>query len=146
MRTIFLCLSVFLLSIGSFAQKLPPDIQTGLNNKYPKRDSITWEKNINVYEITCYNREDVFIAVFTLFGDWRETKTPLKPESLPTEIIEAVEAKHKEVEFYDIFKVETSDGRDLYELKTDTEIAGYLIRAYEDGRIHVSKKIYVFED
>jgi len=147
MKTIIILLfSILAIELCAQNDPLPTDIQTGLNKKYPQRDSIKWEKDVNTYDITCFSKGEHFIAVFTLFGDWRETKFPLSIEKVPAPIVKAVEEKHKEVEYYDIYRVETSDGREMFELKTDTETAGYLIRAYADGKINLSKKLFIFED
>lgn len=137
-----LCFALFAVN----GQDLPDDLKKGIEANFPERDSIKWKKNINVYEVHVYKGTENFIGVFSLFGDLRETKYPLKLDDLPQVVLDAVEEKHKEVECYDIYRVVLVDGTELYELKTDTEDAGYLVRTYVDGRIHLSKKIHQFED
>lgn len=147
MKIITSFVGIFILTISTLlSQELPVELKESVNKKQPQRDSIQWKKTTNTYEVICFSKGLSVVEVFTLFGEWRETKTPLNIESLPQAVIDAVNAKHKEVEFYDIFKVVTSDNRILYELKTDTETAGYLIRAYEDGKINLSQRIFVFEE
>jgi hypothetical protein len=143
---IYLLLILFGGQVYSQSGQLPTEVLNGLNKKVSVKDSIKWEKISSDYLVTCYSKGQKSIVVLSASGEWKETKTPMKIEDLPDAVVDAVQKKHKEVEFYDIYKVATSENRDIYELKTDTETAGFLIRAYADGTINLSKKIHTFED
>ncbi|MBK8805274.1 MAG: PepSY-like domain-containing protein [Bacteroidales bacterium] len=137
-----------IIAIVTFSQNtvIPSDILASFNKKYPVKDSVKTEKISNEYQITFFQKGIKSIAVYTIPGVWKETKKFISQDDVPEAISKAVEKKYKEVEFYDIYEIEGSDGLKYYELKTDTETAGYFLRLTHTGTITTTKQIHSFED
>lgn len=137
-----------IIALVSFSQNtvISSEVLVSFNKKYPVKDSTKSEKTSSEYQITFYQKGLKSIAIYKLSGEWKETKKYISQDEVPEAISNAVEKKYKEVEFYDIYEIDCSDGQKYYELKTDTETAGFFLRLTQTGTITTTKQIHSFEE
>ena len=108
MSKIFSVLILFIaVSFSSSAQSTPDVVLSTFNSKFPKAESVRWEKENDIeWEAEFKVKGQKMSANFSLDGKWKETEAVISKEKLPAGALKNINDSYAG---YEIKKVETVD-------------------------------------
>jgi hypothetical protein len=117
-KSILMMMSIFLLSVLSFAGNAPTTVRKAFELKFPAATDLRWDKeNAHEYEASFRWKGEKYSANFSDSGVWLETESVSTFIKLPGKVQSAFDASHKGVKVKAVAKIETSTGIIKYEIE-----------------------------
>lgn len=135
MKSIVLILAFFVASLAYAQEQLPSNINDAFNARYPNAQSTSWFEDEDCYKIEFELLGVYCTEIYTLDGQWSETRKRAEITELPKKISTAVKSMYSTLVLVSAELIENKSGEKYYKLFGYTNEADFNITVSLDGKI-----------
>ena len=118
MKKAILSLTMFLITMATFAITVPPAVKNAFAKMFPAATNIKWDKeNAHEYEAGFTSGGKKFSANFSEAGEWLETESNIAFAALPETVRTSFLSSHKNNTIKAAAKIEKVNGGIQYEIE-----------------------------
>lgn len=101
------------------AEKVPSEVKTAFQSKFPDAKKVEWEMEDGLYEAEFKMKGNEMSATFDSKGIWKETETEIKVKNLPKAVSNMLANEFPGFEIDEACQVESAEHGSCYEVEIE---------------------------
>lgn len=123
MKTMMFMLTMAIALCSSYAHKLnedkvPEEVKTALQKRYPEAEEVKWDKEDNDYEASFELDDTDFSVLLDSQGGILETEEKIEINQLPAPVVAHVNSNYPKTKIKEAARIVDSNGTITYEAET----------------------------
>jgi len=117
--TAFAILTLFTSSSFAQLRKLPAEVTTAFQEKYPNAKAVEWRDKLSSFAASFQQDSSSYIAQFSSKGEWENTEEAIDESELPEVVKEGFDkSKYADWNLEQVIRIELPDNEVQYKIAT----------------------------